>query len=110
VLADGACHRLDHVECVHKDWYCGHMNVGVRELKQHLSDYLDRAAAGEVIQVTDRGVPKVQIIPVPGVGQLQRGVQEGWLRAPAHPEPLGPVRRAAGRRRVAEVLDEDRGV
>lgn len=35
------------------------MNVGVRELKQHLSEFLDRAAAGEVVTITDRGVPKV---------------------------------------------------
>jgi len=34
------------------------MDVGVHELKQHLSEYLERAARGEAIRVTDRGVPK----------------------------------------------------
>ena len=53
------------------------MNVGVRELKQHLSEYLDRAAAGELVQVTERGVPKVQIVAVPGVGAMVRGVVRG---------------------------------
>ncbi len=56
------------------------MNVGVRELKQHLAEYLDRAAAGELVQVTERGVPKVQIVPVPGAGQMTDGVEQGWLR------------------------------
>jgi len=85
------------------------MNVGVRELKQHLSEYLDRAAAGEVVQVTERGVPKVQIVPVPGVGAMVRGVDEGWLRAPLQTDGLLPVRRVQGRKRIAEVVDEDRG-
>ncbi|MGE3329224.1 MAG: type II toxin-antitoxin system Phd/YefM family antitoxin, partial [Acidimicrobiia bacterium] len=34
------------------------MNVGVRELKQGLSEYLDRVAGGEILTVTDRGTPK----------------------------------------------------
>ena len=86
------------------------MNDGVRELKQQHSDYLDRAAGGEVIQVTDRGVPKVQIVPVPGAGQMARGVDEGWQRPPVRSEPLSALHRAAGRRRITEVLADDRGV
>jgi prevent-host-death family protein len=34
------------------------MDVGVRTLKQHVSEYLERAARGETIRVTDRGQPK----------------------------------------------------
>ena len=85
------------------------MNVGVRELKQHLSEYLDRAAAGELVQVTERGIPKVQIVPVPGLGAMVRGVDEGWLRAPLQTGGLLPLRRLPVRRRTADVLDEDRG-
>jgi prevent-host-death family protein len=85
------------------------MNVGVRDLKQHLSEYLDRAAGGEIIQVTDRGVPKVQIVPVPGAGAMERGVQEGWLRAPVRADGLVPVRRVTSELRVADVFLEDRG-
>ena len=33
------------------------MEVGVRELKAKLSSYLARAAAGEIVTVTDRGQP-----------------------------------------------------
>lgn len=85
------------------------MNVGVRELKQHLSEYLDRAACGETVQVTDRGVPKVLIIAVPGHGQLERGVEEGWLRAPVTPGGLAPGRRAISALSVGDALLEDRG-
>ncbi|MFN8643962.1 MAG: type II toxin-antitoxin system prevent-host-death family antitoxin [Candidatus Binatia bacterium] len=48
------------------------MDVGVRELKQNLSAYLERAARGESIRVTDRGVPKAILGPVPGAARLRR--------------------------------------
>ena len=36
------------------------MNVGIRELKAHLSEYVRRAAGGEHILVTHRGKPARQ--------------------------------------------------
>ncbi len=83
------------------------MDVGVRELKQHLSEYLERAAQGELIRVTDRGQPKALLGPVPGAGRLESGAKEGWIRAAEEAEP-GPVRRAKALLGIAEVLDEDR--
>ena len=85
------------------------MNVGVRELKQHLSDYLARAAAGEVVQVTDRGVPKVQIVRIQTDEWAERGVEEGWLRLPVRHDGLRPSRRHASSARILDVLDDDRG-
>jgi prevent-host-death family protein len=85
------------------------MNVGVRELKQHLSDYLDRVARGEVIQITDRGVPKAQIIPLPGAAAFEQGVEEGWLRPPTRRGALAEVTRTSAAERSAAVLGEDRG-
>jgi prevent-host-death family protein len=84
------------------------MDVGVRDLKQHLSDYLDRAARGESIRVTDRGVPKVLIGPLIDLGQLDRGIEEGWAR-PALRVGLAPTRRYRATRRSIDVLAEDRG-
>ena len=83
------------------------MDVGVRELKQHLSEYLERAAKGELIRVTDRGQPKAILGPVPGAGRLESGAKEGWIRA-AEESEHGSVRRATALRRISEVLDEDR--
>ena len=88
--------------------YSVHMDVGVRELKQHLSEYLDRAAAGEHLVVTDRGVPKALIGPVPGGRQLERGVDEGWVRPAVRSGALPPVRRVTGTARVLDSLAEDR--
>ena len=84
------------------------MDVGVRELKQNLSAYLDRAAAGEQIRVTDRGIPKALLTPLPAVDRVDQGIAEGWIRPPSgrRLEPFEPVEAA---RTIAEVLDEDRG-
>lgn len=83
------------------------MDVAVRELKAKLSAYLQRAAAGERITVTDRGRPVAVLGPVVGRVDLEAAVEAGWL-TPARTKGLAPVRRHAAVRPVAEVLDEDR--
>lgn len=83
-------------------------DVGVRELKQHLSEYLDRAARGEQLQVTDRGRPKALLGPVPGRARLDDGIAEGWIR-PGSDEALPAVRRVKASRRTLDALTEDRG-
>ena len=53
-------------------------DVGVRELKQRLSEYLDRAERGEVLRVTDRGRPKAVLGPL-----LGRAIRRAFrLRSP----------------------------
>jgi prevent-host-death family protein len=84
------------------------MDVGVRELKQRLSEFLDRAERGEIIRVTDRGRPKALLGPLPGKGRMEQGVAEGWVR-PGTGERLRPTRRFRGLRTIAEVIAEDRG-
>ena len=88
-------------------WYGDYMDVGVRELKAHLSDYLDRAADGEIIRVTDRGVPKAVLGPIPGAGRIEQGIAEGWIR-PASGEPKVPPRRFRAQRLIADVIAEER--
>jgi prevent-host-death family protein len=39
--------------------------IGVRELRQHASRYLERVARGESLEVTDRGRPVARLVPVP---------------------------------------------
>jgi prevent-host-death family protein len=84
------------------------MDVGVRELKQHLSEYLERAAAGESIRVTDRGRPRAILGPVPGLGRLADGVREGWITAGSG-EPVAAVTRLSATATIAQVLEDDRG-
>ena len=83
-------------------------DVGIRELKQRLSMYLDRAERGEVLRVTDRGRPKAVLGPIPGRGRIEDGIRAGWI-TPGTEAPLRAARRSKAARRVLDVLAEDRG-
>jgi len=88
--------------------YDVHMaDVGVRELKQRLSEYLDRAERGELVRVTERGRPKALLGPLPGRARVQEGVAEGWI-TPGSASGLGAVARWKSPRRVLDELAEDR--
>ena len=58
--------------------------VGVRELRQNLSVYLDRVKAGEAMNVTEHGhvVAILAPLPVNRLTTLQRLVGEGRATAP----------------------------
>jgi prevent-host-death family protein len=83
------------------------MDVGVRELKQRLSEYLERAARGEVIRVTDRGKPKALLTGIRQEQAVSRGLREGWLKPGEAAEPV-QVQRVSSRKRALELLREDR--
>lgn len=84
------------------------MDVGVRELKAKLSEYLDRAERGEVITVTEHGRPKAIVAPLPGTVRLAEGIAQGWVAAPSGSR-LSAARRHVAMRRILDVLGEDRG-
>ncbi len=79
----------------------------MRELKAKLSEYLKRAAAGELITVTERGRPIAALGPVAGKVDLSTAVEEGWV-TPATKEGLGPVTRHRSTGTVQQALAEDR--
>jgi len=83
-------------------------DVGVRELKQRLSEYLDRAERGELLRVTDRGRPKALLGPLPGRARVEQGMAEGWISAGSGAR-LRPVPRVKSTSRVLDALAEDRG-
>lgn len=60
--------------------------IGVRELRQHASRYLARVAAGERIEVTDRGRPVAMLVPAES-DAWQALIVAGRLR-PAEGHPL----------------------
>lgn len=71
--------------------------VGIRALKQNASAVVARAAAGEVITVTDRGRPVAQLTPLPqDLDPIERLIATGRAtpatgRLEDLPEPLdGP--------------------
>ena len=49
--------------CYMSEKETGPARVGVRELRQNLSVYLDRVKAGETLEVTEHGQPVAQLGP-----------------------------------------------
>jgi prevent-host-death family protein len=85
------------------------VDVGVRELKAKLSEYLGKVKAGEVITVTDRGRPIARIGPLSAEERIQQGIEEGWIRPGNGMPPERIKRRFKVDTSIQEMLDEDRG-
>jgi prevent-host-death family protein len=87
------------------------MEVGIRELKAHLSEYVERASGGEIVRITDRGRPRAVLMPLPASDRVAEGLAEGWLAREVD-EPLAqvePVKPPPGRS-THEILSDDRGI
>jgi len=83
--------------------------VGVRELRQNLSVYLDRVKAGEVLEVTEHSHSVALLTPLPrttmstldrlvaegrvtpGTGDLMAYLRTHQVTAPAAPAPAAPA-------------------
>lgn len=72
------------------------MEVSVRDLKDHLSEYLRRVQGGERLVVTDRKRPIAELAPV-ARGRL---TQEQWFQ---FLEETGELTRASSPRRFKDV-------
>jgi prevent-host-death family protein len=93
--------------------------VGVRELKNRLSEYIRRAKSGEGVLVTDRGQVVAELTP-PGRGATDAAVPPGLLvlarrdllviGAPADKGLYPALTRGRRRKRTAaELLRDERG-
>ncbi len=86
---------------------CSQMEVEIRELKSKLSSYVERAAKGEHVTITDRGRPVAMLVPPAGQVDLVAAAEAGWLQ-PATSSGLRQIERRSSPRRVMDVLGEDR--
>ncbi len=66
--------------------------VGVRELRNNLSRYLDRIQRGEEVVVTDRGRAIARVLPVSGERTIDRLVREGKVTPAVRPGRTLPKR------------------
>jgi prevent-host-death family protein len=86
--------------------------VGVRELRNRLSEYLRRVKAGERLIVTERGRP-VAVLSAPADGSLERELEEMLRTGLARwggGKPRGAARPPRNRgASVADAIREDRG-
>ena len=92
--------------------------VGLRELKNRLSEYVREVRAGESVLVTDRGEVVAELLP-PGQGMSERGVPLGLLALARRgqitlgttndPALYPKLPRILKRLTAAQLLDEERG-
>ena len=87
--------------------------VGLKILKNKLSEYVRLAAAGETVVITDRGRAVAEIVPPQRPSGLtpfeERGVREGWLRPAKRPfQPLPPRKPIPGLTLEQLLADLDR--
>jgi prevent-host-death family protein len=95
-------------------------SVGIRELKNRLSEYLRSVRLGETVLVTDRGEVVAELLP-PGQGRTDPAVPAGLrelakrglvtLGSAGEPNlyPSLPLNRRERRRSAAQLLDDERG-
>lgn len=86
--------------------------VGVRALKDHLSEYLRRVAEGERIVITDRGEPLAALSPIQETDDARWGwslVRERLARWSGG-KPRGGARTPVlkGKKTTSEMVLEDR--
>lgn len=89
--------------------------VGVRELRQNLSVYLERVKKGEALTVTDRGEAVAILRPMPKTNSvIERLIAEGRATRPTRDirdviEELRKTRKPwDGDKPLSEILDEIR--
>ena len=87
-------------------------SVGIKTLKNHLSEYVRAAAAGETVLVTDRGQvvaelvsPRVRADASPALQRLGELMRQGLL-APATISPKARLPRRRPLAPIAEVLGD----
>lgn len=84
--------------------------VGVRELRQNLSVYLDRVKAGETLEVTEHGHPAARLGPIPRepLSIVDQMIADGRITpATGNRRNLPPPPRIPGRP-LSEILQEMR--
>jgi prevent-host-death family protein len=83
------------------------MEVGVKELRDHLSRYLDRVRGGDEVVVTDRGRAIARVVPVGGERILDRLITEGIVTPTRRPKrPADRPVKAEGT--VSDLVGEQR--
>ena len=85
------------------------IEVGVRDLKNNLSRYLERVHEGEDVIVTDRGRPVARLGPVDGpTDRLAALVAAGIVRPPVSTVRRRPDRRIKAIGSVSDLVAEQR--
>lgn len=83
--------------------------VGIRDLKNNLSKYIERVRSGEEVVVTDRGRPVARLSSLdPSADRLAALVAAGVVRAPTSTTRRRPRQRIKAKGSVSELVADQR--
>jgi prevent-host-death family protein len=83
--------------------------VGIRELKNSLSRYIERVRAGDEVIITDRGRPVARLLALDAASdRLAELVKAGVVRPPTSPHRHRPTRRIKSKGPVSDLVAEQR--
>ncbi len=81
--------------------------VGIRDLRDHLSRWIGRVRQGEEVVVTDHGRAVARIVPIETPRRLDQLIAEGKVSPPTETRRSLP-RRVRAARPVSPLVDEQR--
>jgi prevent-host-death family protein len=84
------------------------MDVGIRDLRNHLSRYIDQVRGGDELVITDRGSAVARLVPVEGGRKLDRLIAEGVVTPAAKRARTRPARRVRAQGAVSDLVAEQR--
>lgn len=82
--------------------------AGIRELRNHLSKYLDRVRDGEELVVTDRGTAIARLVPIGQPRAYDRLVDEGLIEPSAAAGRTRPEQRVEAEAPVSALVSDQR--
>jgi prevent-host-death family protein len=84
------------------------VEVGIRDLRDHLSKYLAGVAQGDELVVTDHGQAVARILPVEVARPIDRLVAEGLVHRPSGGHRSRPARRIKTKQPISGLVGEQR--
>ncbi len=85
--------------------------VGIRQIKSLLSSYIRKVKQGDVVIITERGVPVAKLSPIfkEATDEISEMVKEGLVSwQGGKPEKFHPIKINNSKKTVAEMVSEDR--
>lgn len=85
------------------------VDVGIRELRAHLSRYLEAVKAGEQIVVTEHGKPVARLVPMNGERKIDKLIRAGIVTPARRPKDPLPEPLEVPGVALSEIVIEQRG-
>lgn len=83
-------------------------DVGIRELRDHLSRYINQVRDGGEVTVTDHGRAVARIVPLEQPRLLDRLIEEGRVTPAGDSKRSRPQRRVASSEPVSPLVTDQR--